>query len=66
MSQSAKERYIRASRRRVAHAETTCHATVLRAFNRVLAVLNREKIELEIRCDREQRLNPQKPKVMQP
>lgn len=42
----------RAAKRRIARAEAECNATILRAFNKVLRVLEREKVEHLIAMDR--------------
>lgn len=47
--------YIRGAQRRVARAEAECHATILRAFDKCLRVLNRELTEMRIRKDRDDR-----------
>ena len=44
--------YVRKSKARIARAEADCHATVLRALDRVLTVLNRERTEWVVRRDR--------------
>lgn len=41
--------------RRISRAEADCNATILRAFSRVLRVLEREKTEWTIFLDRERR-----------
>lgn len=44
--------HVRRSFRRVLNAEATCNATILRAFDRLLRVLERERTEHLIRLDR--------------
>jgi len=48
--------YVRGAQRRIARAEAECHATILRAFDKVLRVLNREVTERRIRLDRSARM----------
>lgn len=55
MSLSKMARADREAMRRVERAEAECHATILRAFNRVLTVLHRERDEMLIRRDRKRR-----------
>lgn len=50
-----KVEYIRQAKRRVARAEADAHATILRAFDKVLHVLQREATEMRIRMDREKK-----------
>lgn len=47
-----KRDYIRKVQRRIARAEAECHATILRAFDRCLRVLERERTEMYVRMDR--------------
>lgn len=49
------EERIKQSKRRIARAEAECHATVLRAINRCLRVLERERTEYIIAMDRKKR-----------
>ena len=46
------EEYTRAATRRIARAEAEANATIQRAFDRVLAVLMREKTEYLIHRER--------------
>lgn len=50
-----KAEYIRSALRRVARAEAGCNATVLRAFEKLMRVLERERTEMTIRSDREKK-----------
>ena len=47
--------YIRKARARVARAEAECNATILRAFDKLVRVLQREATDMRIRLDRENR-----------
>jgi len=46
---------IKKVQQRVARAEADCNATVLRAFDRLMRVLERERTECLIRIDRERK-----------
>ena len=47
-----KEEYIRKSKARIARAEADCNATILRAFDKLMRVLQREATEMRIQMDR--------------
>ena len=55
MSLSKLARADRESMKRIARAEADCNATVLRAFHKVLTVLQREYNEALIRRDRKRK-----------
>ena len=44
--------YERQTLRRIARAEAECHATVLRAFDRLMRVLERERTNAVVRATR--------------
>src|SRR5262245_37018097 len=50
-----KAEYLRAAKRRIARAEADCNATVLRAFDKFMNVLARERTEIIVRMDREKK-----------
>ena len=47
--------YIRKAKARIARAEADCNATVLRAFEKFMRVLERERTEMIVRMDREKK-----------
>jgi hypothetical protein len=52
MSQKSVERYIRQQNKRVARAESDCHATIIRAIAKMLRLLHAERAEVAVRMDR--------------
>lgn len=50
-----KEQRIRRVYHRIARAESECNATILRAFDKLMRVLEREATDMRIRIDREKR-----------
>jgi hypothetical protein len=48
-----KRDYLRKVKGRIARAEAECNATVLRAFDKFMRVLERERTEIIVRMDRE-------------
>lgn len=52
---NAEQRWSREVMRRVARAEADCNATILRAFDKLMRVLERERTEARIRLDRKRR-----------
>ena len=50
--------YLRKTNRRIARAESDANATIMRAFDRVLRLLEHERTELLIHRDRGRRLKP--------